>query len=218
MWVCSIELALGAQLLWNILGGTRESLILWHSSVSKNQKKIGYFHSVCKYQYTEGYTKLQGLRARHKRGACVILVKEGTNRDWSHSEDQYLMSIWWALIMGELEGHKVLLQVSVREFNAREFNSNTFDFTVWPRGQAKVGWTQCAKATFYINLNCAMNCGYTTCTAKHGDWLSWKQSNLEVQRTWRLELCETRELFLLFSVCFCYLIMCYARDVAHRDK
>lgn len=32
--------------------------------------------------------------------------------------------------MGELEGHKVLLQVSVREFNAREFNPNTFDFTV----------------------------------------------------------------------------------------
>lgn len=49
----------------------------------KEQEKIGYLHSVCK-----GYTEHQGLRAWHRRGTCVILVKEETNRVQSESEEQ----------------------------------------------------------------------------------------------------------------------------------
>lgn len=50
--------------------------------------------ALCKYKYAAGYTKLQVLRVWHRRGTCVILVKEGTNRDWSCSEDQIFDEHW----------------------------------------------------------------------------------------------------------------------------
>lgn len=140
---------------------------VWFCDIHLCQRtgKRGYLHSVCKYQYTEDHIKLQGWRAWHRRGICVILVKEGTNKGWGHSDEifnEYLMSTdhgragrSWSISLSKcdpcVDNLILILSISLSDQRAGQ---SRFDI-------------KCKNKNLKFAINYGFNIANTSCTAKH---------------------------------------------------